>query len=337
MRLKPDQLAAQLDNKGLAQVYLVSGDEPLQLLECADLIRQRARQEGTEERIVMDVVRGFDWDSLSEASANMSLFASRRLIELHLGTQKPGRDGGKAMLDFAGQHQDDTTLLITAAKLDRQTQQSKWYKGLDAAGVTIQVWPVRPAELPGWITSRAQRLGKRINMDAARLIAQNVEGNLLAARQEIEKLCLLVEGRDIDVRQAMEAVNDSSRYDVFNLIETAFNGNLESSTRMLRGLKSEGVEPLGVFGALMWEFRRICSMAAAMRTGKSRQTVISEFRVWDSRKPAVNRVLERLDAQQLASLLAQAHAIDRVLKGADRFDPWETMERFLLQLAGQAI
>ena len=304
------------------------------MLEAADLIRQFARNNGVEERTVFTVERGFNWDSLAEAGANLSLFASRRLLELRLGTHKPGREGGAALVKYTSEPTAENILLITTGKLDRQTQNSAWYKSLDSAGITVQVWPVEAAALPGWIVRRARQYGKSIQREAATLIAQKVEGNLLAARQELEKLCLLIDAPEISVTHVMSAVNDSARYDIFALIETACLGNTEHATRMLRGLKSEGIEPISIFGALMWELRRICAMANAIESGTPREKVFSEYRVWQQRKPAISKLLNRLPARQLTRQLGAAYLIDRSIKGATRRDPWELLEKLMLTLAG---
>jgi len=334
MRIKVDQLSSTLDKSGLAPVYCISGDEPLQMLEAVDQIRQFARSNGVEERTVLNVERGFDWNSLAEAGANLSLFSSRRLLELRLGTNKPGRDGGAALVNYTAALRTDNILLITTGKIDKKTQNTNWYKSLDQAGVTVQVWPVEAAALPAWIVQRARNYGKTLQREAAALIAQKVEGNLLAARQELEKLCLLTNTPEISVAQVMSAVNDSARYDIFALIENACQGNTEHTARMLRGLKNEGIEPIGIFGALMWELRRICAMADAIEGGAPRERVFTEYRVWPQRKPAISKLLKRLPARHLTSLLGTAYLTDRCLKGATRRDPWELLENLLLCLAG---
>ena len=334
MHLKADQLANHLERRGLASVYCISGDEQLQLLECADQIRACARASGFEERLLFNVDRGFDWNQLGDAGASLSLFSSKRLLELRLGDQKPGREGGAALIEYLGDPVPDNVLLITMARIDRQGQQSKWYKALDKAGVTIQVWPVEAARLPAWISNRVRLLGKRINQDAAGLIADRMEGNLLALMQELEKLCLSVNGPEIGVTDVMDAVADSARFDVFSMIDLALAGKTERILRMIRGLRNEGVEPISIFGALMWEIRRLCSMACEIRTGVARDKVFTQYRIWPQRRPAINALLERTDSNMLGDLLRQATVLDRALKGADRADPWELMENFLFRIAG---
>jgi len=334
MQLKADKLSSHLEQNGLARVFCISGDEPLQLMECADQIRAWARNNGFEERLLFNVERGFDWNQLRDAAASMSLFSSKRLIELRLGEQKPGREGGTALIDYVSAPATEDVLLITMARIDKQGQQTKWYKTMDKAGITIQIWPVEAARLPAWIIERARQLGKRMDKEAAGLIADRMEGNLLAAKQELEKLCLLVEAPGIGVQDVMDAVTDSARFDVFSMIELALAGKTDRILRMIRGLKNEGAEPMGIFGALMWEFRRLCSMAHEIEAGTSRDSVFTKYHVWPKRKPAINALLKRMDGPAMGALLRQATLLDRALKGAYRADPWELMENFLFRIAG---
>lgn len=334
MKLKVEQLSNHLKQHGLAPVICISGDEPLQTLECADQIRLFARADGYDERLLLNVDRGFDWNQLRDAASSMSLFSSKRLIELRMGGQKPGREGGSALIDFVSSQVPDTVLLITMARIDKQGQQTKWYKALEKAGVTIQIWPVEAARLPAWIINRGRFMGKRISPEAAGLIADRVEGNLLAARQELEKLCLLADTPEIDVKEVMNAVTDSTRFDVFSMIELALAGKTERILRMIRGLRNEGVEPMSIFGPMMWEFRRLCSMAHEIKAGTAREKVFAQYRVWPQRKPAVNALLNRMDLQALGALLRQATVLDRALKGALRAEPWELLENFLFRIAG---
>ena len=334
MRIKSEQLPATLEKRGLAPIYCISGDEPLQLLESVDTIRLYAKDHGVEERIVLNVDKEFDWHSLFAAGANLSLFASRRLIELRMDAHKPGREGGAALAEYAAAPPPDNILLLTTAKLDKQTQNSKWYKSLESSGIVMQIWPVEPAQLPAWIMQRIRPFGKTMQLEAATLIAQKVEGNLLAARQELEKLCLLVNEPEITLEHVMSAVNDSTRYNVFALIETACLGNSEHTARMLRGLQSEGVEPISIFGALLWELRRMCSMACALESGVAREQIFIEHHVWQQRQTALSKLLQRLPVRRLIPLLGTAYQLDQRLKGAVRGNPWELLENLLFQLAG---
>ena len=337
MRVKAEQLAAHLKRPALMPVYYVSGDEPLQLQEASDQIRARARALGYEERIVLDVDAGFDWSRLHEAGANLSLFSSRRIIELRLGSRTPGREGGAALTDYADGCSSENLLLLTSDRIDRKTQQTKWFKALDRCGCWLQVWPVEPAGLPAWIMARCRRQEKRITREAAALIAQRVEGNLLAARQEIDKLVLLVERPDIDGDDVLGMVVDSARYDVFDLIENVFLGNPERISRMLRGLEVEGVEPLNVYGALMWGFRRAGSIAHEIARGKPREQVFDAYRIMGRHRKGLTMLLQRFSPGRLSSLLVEALEIDKALKGALTNDGWQLLEKFMFTLAGHSL
>ena len=337
MRLKAEQFPAHLNKPELSPIYYVSGDEPLQLHEASDLVRNRARSLGYEERIVLEVDAGFDWGRLYEAGANLSLFSSRRIIELRLESQKPGREGGAALTDYAAGCPRDDLLLLTSDRIDRKTQQTKWFKALDKYGCWIQVWPVEPAQLPGWIMARCRQQNKRISREAATLIAQRVEGNLLAARQEIDKLALLVDQTDIDSDAVLNMVVDSARYEVFDLIENVFLGNPERISRMLRGLKNEGAEPLNVYGALMWGFRRASSISHEIAQGNPKEQVFNAYRILDRHRKGINMLINRFNPGRLSGLLVEALEIDKALKGALATDSWQLLENYMFTLAGHRL
>ena len=335
MQLRIEQLPDEIERKGLSPVYLISGDEPLQLNEVTDLIRLKAREQGVEERVVLDVATGFNWNSLIEESASMSLFTSTRLIELRMGSSKPGRDGGKVLTEYAEQLASNNILLITSDRLDKRVQQSKWYKSLNKVGVTIQIWPIDIARLPGWIRQRVQKYNKHITDDAAQLIADRVEGNLLAANQEIDKLCLLIENNEITADDVISAVTDSTRFDVFDLIECAYANETKRLVQMLNGLKSEGMEPMAIYGALMWDYRRLCSMAYHFDNGLTLDKLFAEYRIWDNkRKQAIKSILNRYDVKKLYELLRQANYLDRKIKSAEKHTAWDAMLTLLLAFSG---
>jgi len=334
MRLRPDQLPAHLQKHGLAPVYLVSGDEPLQIQESLDLVRARAREEQAD-RSVLTVDKGFDWNRLWQENANLSLFANRRLIELRLGAHMPGREGTASLVEYAGQAaNNDNVLLISMQKLDRRSQQSRWFKALDKAGVILQVWPIEISRLPGWITNRVRLAGRSIDREAAELIAERTEGNLLAARQEIEKLFLLVRENKITLADVHSAVTDNARHNVFDLIDHALNGNPARVAVMIRGLRLEGVEPISLYGAIMWEFRRLCSISAGIAGGVTEDRIFTEYKIWDKKQTAIRSVIKRFNHTRLSGILAEAAMLDRAIKGAIKDDPWEMLEKFLFQVAG---
>ncbi|MCI0401239.1 MAG: DNA polymerase III subunit delta [Gammaproteobacteria bacterium] len=332
MKLRIDQLASNLEQNGLAPIFLLSGDEPLQLAEAADAIRMFARRQGFDERVVLTVELGFDWMTLQQARDNRSLFSSRRLIELRMGEGKPKDGGAEALIAYAEAPLDDIVLLVTAGKLERKIQQSQWFKALDASGVVIQVWPVEARQLPNWIIRRTAGRGVNVTREAATLIAERVEGNLLAAAQELDKLLLLKSGETIEVGDVLGAVADSARFDVFSLVDAALEGDAGRSVRILMGLKGEGVEASLVLWALTRELRIMSVMSEKMYAGLQR--VLAEFRVWERRRPLVKRALLRHGTCDWYALLREAAAIDRIVKGVVPGNAWDALKCLCLAIAG---
>jgi DNA polymerase-3 subunit delta len=334
MRLRPDQLDTHLKRSSTTPIYFVSGDEPLQKLECIDLIRKHYRGQGYDERIIFNIDKSFNWNSINEVTRNLSLFSSQRIIELRMGAPKPGREGGGVLQGYAEKENDDTLLIISSDKMDKSTQNTKWAKSIDKVGVMIQVRPIEPAQLSGWIQGRIQKKQKKITQDAARLIAERVEGNLLAAQQEIEKLVLLIEKNLIDIEDVIDAVADSSRYNVFDMVESAFLGNIDRTLLMLNGLKNEGIEPLALFGALMWEYRRLCSIAYEYEAGIQLENIFESYRIWDKKKRSITAVLKRHSSKSLDQLLNYCATIDKTLKSGHRDRAWDQFNVLLLAIAG---
>ena len=334
MRLRPEQLKTHLERSGKMPVYFVSGDEPLQKLESIDLIRNHYQKQGYDERIIFEVNKSFDWSQINEASSNLSLFSNNKIIELRMVAPKPGRQGGIFLQQYVENENNDTVLIISSDKIDKGTQNNKWVKAIDKAGLMIQVWPIGPAQLPGWIQARMQNRQKKITHDAARLIAERVEGNLLAAQQEIEKLLLLIEKDRIDIEDIMGAVADSSRYNVFDMLESAFVGNIDRTLLMLNGLKNEGTEPLLLFGALMWEYRRLCSIAYEYEAGTQLENIFRSYRIWDQKKRPITSVLKRHTSKSLDRLLNYCAVIDKTLKSGQEDRAWDQFSTLLLAIAG---
>ena len=333
MRQRPEQLAAHLQ-QSLAPIYLVCGDEPLQVTEAADAIRAAAREAGHDERQVFHVESGFDWDQLAAAADNLSLFAERRLIELRMPTGKPGDAGSKALTAYAANAPEDTVLLITAGRLDKRQQQSKWFKALESAGAVVQVWPVDAKALPGWIAERMRGRGLQPNQEAARLLAEKVEGNLLAAAQEVEKLALLYGEAEVDEAAVAAAVSDSSRYDVFELVDTALSGDAARVVRVVDGLRGEGTEPTLVLWALGREVRALAAMAAEVAGGAPPDAVMGKHQVWSRRKGPVGAALKRAGPNRWRGLLQRAARTDRIIKGAEWGNAWEELLQLALLMAG---
>jgi DNA polymerase-3 subunit delta len=332
MKLYPEKLEAHLAT-GLLPVYFFSGDEPLQLGEAADVVRRQAREQGFTEREIMHAEKGFDWNELLAASNEMSLFAERRVIDLRLPSGKPGKDGGAALLEYAQRPAEDTVLLITSGKIDKRSQQAKWYQALDKIGVILQVWPVEASEMPRWLARRLQFRGLQPDPEAVRMIAERVEGNLLAAAQEVDKLRLLHGEGPLSVEQVEEAaVADSARFDVFTLVDAALLGDAPRVTRMLDGLRGEGVEPVLVLWALTRELRNLAEMAAQIESGKGLDAVLA--RVWGKRKSPVRMGLQRHNRTRWQQMLRRAARLDRVIKGAATGNAWDELLQLTLLMAG---
>ena len=241
MRLYPEKLQAHLQQQ-LLPVYLVSGDEPLLVQECADAIRAAARAGGCSEREVIEASgRDFDWQVILQSAGNLSLFADRRLLEIRLPSGKPGTEGSKALQEYLEVASPDDVLLIVAGKIDKQSTNSKWYKALDKAGATLQLWPIDARELPRWLQQRVAAAGMQIDRDAVQLLAERVEGNLLAAVQEVEKLKLLASDSQITAQTVTESVSDNARFNVFGLADMALKGDAAGTLKVLKKLQRKGI------------------------------------------------------------------------------------------------
>jgi DNA polymerase-3 subunit delta len=333
LRLRPDQLTAHL-RKTLARLYLVFGEEPLQAQEAADAIRAAARERGHGERECLTVEAGFDWKTLRQLASSPSLFAGRRLLELRLGNAKPGEAGAQALSEYAARPAEDAVLLITAGKLDWNTQKSRWFAALDGAGAVVAAAPVDPRQLPGWIERRLRERGLNPVPEAVTLLAERVEGNLLAAAQEIEMLALLVDDREVTAQAVLAAVGDSSRYSIYDFVDAALLGQPERVARILGGLRGEGVEPVLVNWALHQEVRRLAALAFARSQGQPPEAALADQKVWEKRKPLLRQVLRRLTLVDCRRLLRACAQTDRTIKGAETGSPWDALLANGLRLAG---
>lgn len=333
MRLRIDQLEGHLA-KGLAPIYFLTGDEPLQRGETADAIRRRAREEGFTGRHILDAGKGFDWNELSAEANSLSLFAEKRIIDLRLAGAAIGRAGGQALTEYAARPPADILLLITCPKLDRSQQNSKWVKTLEQAGVMIQIWPIEGQRLQPWIEQRLRRRGLVPEPEVAPMLAERVEGNLLAAAQEIDKLLLLNGPGALTAAKLAEAVSDSARFDVFGLVDSALLGKPARVMRMLAGLRAEGVPPAVVLWALAREIRQLAAMAFEMEKGQSADQAMAAHRVWNQRKAMVRQGLKRLPRRRWQRLLAACALVDRTIKGQEKGNPWEILRGIAITMAG---
>ena len=327
MRLRAEQLAAALA-KGLSGIYLVSGDEPLLTGEAAGSIRASARAAGYADRQVFFIDRTFAWDELRLATHSLSLFAQKRLFELRMPSGKPDK-GAVLLAELAAQEAPDLLYLVITDKLDKKTGDAAWVQAIEKHGTWVSIAPVDAAALPAWLRGRAKALRVEIDPDAAQLIIDRVEGNLLAAQQELEKLSLLSNGRSIGTDLVLRSVGDNARYDVFQLAEAAAAGDAARALRVLLGLKSEGVEPTLILWALVRELR-------GMWQARERERLRSSARGsgWNLAATPSARALSRLKKLPLASLLIQASYTDRVIKGIAAGDAWGALTGLTGAFAG---
>lgn len=330
MKLRQDQLSAHLA-KTLAPCYLISGDDPLLIMEACDEIRAAAKHAGIEERELFHAEAGFEWRQLREEASAMSLFASRRLLELRIPNGKPS-DKGETVKELAEHPSPDNILLIICPRLDAKTQKTAWYKAIEKHGVVVPIWPIERNQYPGWLKRRLQMAGLRADPAAVSALAHQTEGNLLAAAQEIEKLKMLGEST-ITEDVIMQSAGDSSRFDAFGLADACLMGKLIESTRMLNHLKSEGHEPIMVLGALTRKIRQLI----ALKPCEGAQALSEGFRsqgVWPRQQGPYKAALQRLSMKELHHALKTASEADLAAKGNGE-DPWLKLNQLVLLLSGQ--
>ena len=333
-KLRPEQLPQALERQ-LAPIYLVSGDEELLIQEACDQIRTTARAAGFLERELYHNDKNFDWGQVLAAANSLSLFADKKIIEVRLPTGKPGTEGAKALLKYTTNGgSEDNLLLLVGAKLDGSAQRAKWFKAIEAAGIFVQIWPIGPQQLPRWIEQRLRFANLRADSSAIDILASRVEGNLLAAAQEIEKLKLLAEKGIVSAELMSACVADSARYDVFGLIDKALLGDARSAVKNLHGLRGEGTDATVVLWALARELRTLAQMAHLIQQGKGFDMAARQSGVWDKRKPLIKNALQRLREPQLQQLLRAANGIDKAIKGMRKAAPWDELLGLTLNLAG---
>ncbi len=330
MNVRPDQLADVL-NRQLHPLYLISGDEPLQVMEATDRVRASCRRQDYSEREVFDVDTSFDWQLLKDEANSMSLFSSRRILEVRIPSGKPGREGGQALKEYAANLPDDTVLLITSGKLEAAQKKSAWFKALDQVGVVMQCWPVGAGSLPAWVRQRFQGHGMQASKEVVDYVCQRVEGNLLAAAQEIDKLNLLLGPGAVDIDSVREAVADSSRFSVFELADSALAGDRVRVIRILHGLHAEGIEPILVIWALAKDIRLL---AAVSVNRDSADYALKQAGVWQNRLALYRSCLTRHSSTRFNRLLQHCARIDGITKGQQPGNVWDELQTLGYMLAG---
>jgi DNA polymerase-3 subunit delta len=348
MQVTAPQLAGQLQ-RGLKSLYTLHGDEPLLIQEAADAIRAAAREQGHTERTVHTVAGAhFDWSEVLASSSSLSLFADKQIVEIRVPSGKPGKDGSLALQQIAASAQgnDSTLTLVILPKLDGMTLKGAWFAALDSHGTTVKVDPVDRKALPAWIAQRLQQQGQRVasgeeGQRTLAFFADRVEGNLLAAHQEVQKLALLHPAGELSFEQVESAVLNVARYDAFKLAEAVLGGQTLRVQRMLDGLQAEGEAAVLVHWALAEDIRTLHRVRNAMDAGRPLPMALRENRVWGVKEKLIERALPLIRPAQLAQWLQDAHTVDGIVKGLKQPDwpanPWDALQRMAMRVARELV
>ncbi len=334
MDLRLNQLAKHLE-RALAPIYVVHGDEPLLAMEAGDAIRAAARSAGSEEREILVVEPGFKWPAFLATNANMGLFGARKLVDLRIPSGKPGLEGAKALEAYATNPNPDHILLITLPKVDRATQSSAWFSALAGAGATIAVYPLEREELPAWIAARLAQQKQSVTRETLAFLGDRCEGNLFAARQEIEKLGLLLPAGELLHEAVLHAVADVARYDVFQLSEAWLGGDAARAMRILAALEAEGEGIQLLLWQVSEDIHALASIQEAMESGAALATAVRNARVWGKRQGAMERAARRVQPDSVLPMLRALATLDAVSKGIGRGNAWDDLRTIGLALAGK--
>lgn len=331
MKAKAQQLPALLE-RSLQGVYLVAGAEPLLVQECRDQIIKAAQQQGFMERDLFQANAAFDWGRINEQAATLSLFSSKKIIDIRLPGGKPGREGAKVLGEMAAAADPDTLLLLSCDTWDASSRKSKWAGVLEKAGVLVEIWPVKPHELPAWIRNRMRAAGLQPDSGAVELLAELVEGNLLAAQQEIDKLLLLEQGSRVSSDMISRAVANSARFDSFRLVECTLQGRLADCLRVASGLHRTNIPIQLVTGSLYRELMLTDTARSALRSGENESAVFRKLQIWPARQGPMKQAMQRLSDEDMGESFRTLSLIDRQSKGRAAGDPWQTLDRLLWSL-----
>lgn len=337
MQVNLSSLPARI-RKGLAPLHLIHGPELLLVEETLDEVRNAAREQGYTERLRYTVEAGFDWNVLAQEGQMMSLFAEKKLIELRMPTGKPGETGARALIEYANAPSDDTALVIVSGALDKRGKTAKWFKAVDAAGITTECPLVPAGRLCDWLNRRMTDMGLKYDYEVVERVAHLAEGNLLAAAQEINLLKLLCDGEKVTLETADRIISDHARFNAFALIDACLAGAVERGLRILQNLKREGIESVIILWALTRETRVLCRISAsAEQTGRTPQSLFRQFGVWSSRAHLVGTALKRLDSAGWEEILVRLNHAELVARGAAprlRKDIWEEIESVVVSMCG---
>lgn len=332
VRLDSNQLKQHLLHN-LSPLYVLLGDEPLAQSECLDAIRLAARKAGADERTSHIAERNFNWQQIQLFSQELSLFSSKRILEIYIPSGKPGVDGGKVLTTLAANLIPDTTIIIVLPSLEREAKNSAWFNALQSASTLIELKEVAPSQLPQWLAARLAQQNQSTEAASLAFIAHQVEGNLLAAHQEIQKLALLYPAGEISAEAVRESVLNVARYDAFQLGEAVLAGDAARTSRILHGLQDEGENAVAVMNPLMWVLRPLVRIKHAEARGENLITAMTNARIYGDRQSLVKRALVRLSVRQLEAALQKLCDIDKTAKGVMQGDAWLELSRLCFGLA----
>lgn len=332
MKLPYQQIKQHLANK-LSSLYLISSDELLLAQETIDAIRKAARETGFTERTLIHADSNSDWPaSIYSQTHHLSLFSTKRIVELNLTQTKLNNASGKIIEEFALNPPADTLLIVQTNKLDSKIEKTSWFQAIDKSGVIIQIWPIASDQLPQWIMQRATQANFTMTKEAASWLAAQVEGNMFAAAQEIEKLSLLQAGGTLDHLTIENAVTDHARFDIFTLVDSALSANKKRCLRILQNLAAEDTEPVLVLWALTRELRTMADLSRQKQQGIALSNIFSKYRIWEKRQPAVRAFLQRHSEKDCWKMLEKAAEIDRIIKGVEPGNVWNQLQNFVIQI-----
>lgn len=332
MQVKSEQILSELNNKVPPAIW-VAGDETLLVQENCDEIRGFAQEQGFTAREVYTVQAKFDWNILLEAGNSLSLFAEKKLIEIRLNSAKLDDAGKKALHTYLENPSPDNLLLISSPKIEKAATNTKWFKQIDAKAFVVLVWPINAQNLAGWIRQRLKRHGLKANEHAIDIICQRTEGNLLATAQEIDKLSILADSKELDATMVARAVADSARFNVFTLIDTALGGNSSRALNILYHLKAESEDPLKILNFICRELRSLCKMAMLIEHGQSVNAAMQSERIWRNKMGPISTALNNHSLIQLQAFLSDASLIDQSVKGLNKLNTWDELSRLVLALS----
>ncbi|MCK4493003.1 MAG: DNA polymerase III subunit delta [Methylococcales bacterium] len=328
MRLKLTQLAPHLKTT-LKSVYFITGNEPLQVNEALDHIRQAAKTAGYQHREIFSVEGNFKWDQITLAIENLSLFSEKKIIDLRVPSTKFGTEGAKMIAQYCQRHDTETLLLVSCGKLKPATLKSRWVNAIDKKGVIVQVWPLEGVHFIHWLQQRLSKKGLELAPDAIQLLAARVEGNCLAAHQEVEKLYSLYGATRLTITQVQSAVVDNSRFDVFQLTDAILAGQVPRAIKILRALQAENIAP----PILLWALARECRCLIELKMTANKELVFKKYYLWDKRKAQLSKAAHQLSLKTLQRASKLSALADRQIKGQQQGDCWETLFEMCLQLS----